>query len=78
MQKHTAIAEWRKPELDRIDEAESDFQVALELSEQQGNDNLKTFVEKVRELQRLRSGLMCKAARNRTRNRAEVGNGKER
>jgi hypothetical protein len=37
--------------LDRINEAKSDFQIALELAQQQENDNLKAFVEKcLREL----------------------------
>ena len=34
-----------KVNLDSIDEARLDFQKALELAEQQGNDNLKVFVE---------------------------------
>ena len=32
-------------QLGSIDEAQSDFKIALELAEHQGNDNLKVFVE---------------------------------
>ena len=34
-----------KAKLDRIGEAKSDFQIALELAERQENNNLKSFVE---------------------------------
>ena len=35
-----------KIELNRIDEAKSDFQTALKLAKQQGQEKLKAFIEK--------------------------------
>ena len=43
-----------KIELNRINDAKSDFQTALELAEQQGQEDLKTFIEEqIRELSNL-------------------------